>query len=179
MHVFIKAKVLPNALGETPKFAVRARRFWPVGTPLKVEVLDTKEDGPDVELTPGGATGPDMTKIGRDSFDAIGLDDRFSILSDLDSQAIINDDAVNAARKAAQEASGRVVELEAENAGLRARAKKAEEVAERAQGEAFEAGHRAAQLEEQLAAAKAELSKSAGRIVDLESENAGLKAPKP
>lgn len=104
-------------------------RFWPSGEALRVEVLDTDEDAPKItqpilEHGTGRQIGErevaDMTKIGRKTFADLKADGRLTILADGEIDATISKAMITAAQKAAAESSARVVELEGENAALKA-----------------------------------------------------------
>jgi len=153
MFVFVKV----NAR-EGSNFVPRARRFWPAGQTIKVELRDEEPEDV-IARTPEGVTfsAPPLDVLGPQSYEAIKNDsqNRFTIMSDLESQASISQDSVNVARQEAQKLSGELVDLKAENAGLKTQLDAADVEIE--------------DLENQVAAAKAENDALRARIAELEA----------
>lgn len=99
------------------------RRF-PKGERVEMDVLDQDEEPELVEATrPDGSKTkiPDPARLGRQAFEELKADARFSVLADPGTDAGLTQAALDSALAQAKAAAARVVELEAENAELRAR----------------------------------------------------------
>lgn len=110
----------------------RAGRKWPAGSSVAVEVLADKADPPPVPTGAKNGDGtpkmmPDPHRIGRDAFAALKADPRIRILSDEETQGVLNQAAVDAAKAevsklaaALTDAKAHIAALEEENARLKA-----------------------------------------------------------
>jgi hypothetical protein len=130
------------AIGMNEGFAGarRARRFFPNGEEVRIEVLDQEDDPPDVKDASGKRSIPDPDRIGRHSFAQIKADPRIKLLADGETAGTMSAAYHEGLRRQLQEAG-------AENALLKA------DVQQLGHANADLAG-RVRELEAQLAAAR-------------------------
>lgn len=113
----------------------KARRYFPNGAEVRLEVLEQEDDPPDVKPpgnNPDAVLMPDPGKIGKKSYQMLRKDIRVKVLSDDNSEGTISRASYEKAKSAAEKSSGesaglrlRVAELEEENAQLRAQLQQA------------------------------------------------------
>lgn len=106
------------AMNEGFSGAFRARRFFPNGEEVVLEVLDDDADPPEVTDATTKKLVPDPKRIGKASFEAIKKDMRLKLLSDGAAAGGLSKAAYDAANRSAQEAAAQVAATQIENARL-------------------------------------------------------------
>jgi hypothetical protein len=102
----------------------RAGRFWPSAAALRVEVVKDEPAKIVEDLTENGKkVGTrevfDMKRIGKETYEALRLDGRITVFQDGETDSVISQAVLDAARKGKSAADERIVALEAEITALK------------------------------------------------------------